>query len=96
MWTSTVRDVPYQWASQTSARMSCRVTIAPGSTASSASRSNSFGVSDELLTREVHAVLAPVDLERADLLGAAEHRGPRQSAASRRGSVPRARGPRTA
>ena len=42
--TSRVLVGPYQWGSQTSSRMVSRFTTAPGSSASKASRSNSFGV----------------------------------------------------
>ena len=41
--TSTVLVGPYQWGSHTSSRMVWRLTTAPGSSASRASRSNSFG-----------------------------------------------------
>src|SRR5581483_2762169 len=44
-WTSIVFAEPYQLVCQTSARRRRRLTAAPGSRASAASRSNSFGVS---------------------------------------------------
>ena len=44
-WTSIVFEEPYQLVCQTSSSSRCRLTAAPGSRASAASSSNSFGVS---------------------------------------------------
>ena len=51
-WTSSVLVGPYQCGSQTSSRISLAVRTAPGSSARSASRSNSLGVSATSLAVE--------------------------------------------
>ena len=62
-WTSIVFEEPYQLVCQTSASNRCRLTAAPGSRASAASRSNSFGVSSSSLPGEGRAAGALVDLQ---------------------------------
>ena len=66
-----VRDGPYQWGPQISSSTSWRVTTVPGSLGQAGQQVELGEGEEDLDAGHPHSPCAPVDLELADLLGAA-------------------------